>query len=191
MQGSASASQSAPIANLKQLDEQQLTAALVGESDMPEGFKVEAVSNKPGQISYICNYNKKAGSSEHTQYAERPFVRGSGQSSEYGLSALRQYASVDVSKKLFDALNETLKTCTETDVDGTKAKVSVLPSESFGDQSIMVRLEAQGAKMDLQYVRVGPTFVQIGTGSLQGVSQNITNQVTKAQVDKYVAAASQ
>lgn len=187
--GSQTPASSSPAVTYKQLNQDQLTAALVELNALPTGFAVDETITKPGNVGYLCDYNKKVNLPEQNTYAARSFVKGTGEKADVVRSAIRQYDSVEVSTQYINALDEVLKTCKETIQQGQKVKVSVVSANPVGDKSIMVKLDFNEISAYTQFIQVGPSFVQIGNASLAGVNPDVTVDVGAKQTVKYQEAA--
>ncbi|MFZ1362008.1 MAG: hypothetical protein WAS05_03600 [Candidatus Nanopelagicales bacterium] len=185
-QSSASPS---PSVSYKQLNQDQLVATLVDLKALPNGFAVDDTLTKPGNVSYLCDYDKNANLPQLNTYAARDFSKGTGLQADVVRTGIRQYDSVEVSAKFFDALDQALKTCKETTQDGQTGKVSVVSADQVGDRSVMVKLDFKEVSLYTQYIQVGPSFIQVGNASMMGVNPDVTVDVAKKQVAKYQEAA--
>lgn len=177
-------------ATYAQLDQQQLIAALLTVSDLPTGFSVGATETEQTNPSFYCNYADKLELPKYTEYARRDYSKGTGIQSTITRTGLSQYSSNTVAKTHFDALVETMKTCTDDTVKGERVKHSVVSSSPIGEGSIVIKTEGSISTYS-SFALVGPTLVQASAGALTGTDPDVTTELLTKQAERYQEAASE
>lgn len=178
-----------PTQEFALLDSAQLVDALLPVDAMPAGFSADETKTKPGKVSSYCDYISKMKLPEATVYASRDYSKGSGLNAVLARATLRQYPSVDAAQQQFDALVETMKTCTKGDNNGEPAKFSVVSNSQVGQGSIVIKSEMKSATIYSGFSLNGPTLVATANGGVTGSDPDLTISLLPKQVTRYVEAA--
>ena len=168
------------------LTKRALTAALLGVQDLPPGYSQDPPTND-GRSKTFCDY--KPPFTEKIKVS-RDFTKGGGMSAELLRVMLRQYAGQAQAKAAFKALTKSMKTCTNEVYDGTEVTYAVMSAPKVGDDSIGIKMTADGTTLLQTFVLVGPTLVSTGGGGLMNANADEVNGLIKAQVNEYQDAAS-
>lgn len=186
--GTASAKPSATPATTpapQPLSKKALTASLLSIDALPVGYSQDPPSPDTADKTF-CDYKVPH---EPTAVASRDFTKGSGLSSEFASTTIRQYATAKEAAESFAALADTLATCKSETYDGSKLTYTLMSTPKVGDKSIGVRIESDGSTILNQFALSGPALVNAGIGAIVNVNGDDAAAVFEAQVKKYEAAS--
>ena len=167
------------------LSEVELTDALLGVPDLPAGYSQDPPSDKPGDKTF-CDY--KPAFQEKTS-VERNFTKGGGLASEFLQVSLRQYADADEARASFKSLTDALATCTGELYNGSNMTYAPMSAPKVGDESIGVKITADGTALLSFFAVDGPILIKTAGGGLMNANADEVINVLKAQVTKYEASA--
>ncbi len=153
--------------------------------NLPPGYSQnppsEAVANRT-----FCNYIPPF---EEEIKVARDFTKGIGLSAELLGVGLRQFASADQAGQAFEALKDTLASCTSETRDGTEVTYSQMSAPKVGNGSVGVRITGSDVSVIQFFAVVGPVLVNTGGGGLVNADADDVMNLLEAQVDRYTAAA--
>lgn len=167
------------------LPKSDLEAALLTIQDMPVGYSQDPPSES-GSTKTFCDYKQPF--TEKT-YVSRDFTKGAGMSSEFLRVGLRQYESADQARASFNALTKALNTCTTEVYDGTTLEYALMSAPKVGDDTVGVRITADGTTILQNFALVGPTLVNTGGGGVMQADADEIASLLEAQVKAYQTAA--
>jgi hypothetical protein len=166
------------------LPKPKLEAALLTIQDMPVGYSQDPPTEAGTKT--FCDYkppfNEKV-------YVSRDFTKGGGMSAELLRVGLRQFQSADQARAAFNALTKALSTCQTEMYNGTKMEYAPMSAPKVGDESIGVRITAEGTTLMQNFALVGPTIVATGGGGLMQANADEIARLLEAQVETYQTAA--
>lgn len=173
------------------LSEEQLQAALLELGDMPPGFTKS--EPRDDETQYLCDY---APPSQFVAEAAQQYEKNEGLSVAIVSVAVLEYESPADAKAQFDALAETVATCSSDEIDGDQWSYAETSAPKLGEDSIGLRSTATIEDTDVAltqfYVLMGSGLVQVGQGGVGLASPSTDDLVglTEAQVAKYDQAVS-
>ena len=162
-----------------------LEAALLTIQDMPVGYSQDPPTEAGTKT--FCDYRTPF--ADKATYVDRDFTKGGGMSSELLRVSLRQYESADQSRTAFDALTTALSTCQGEVYEGTKMEYAAMSAPKVGEESIGVRITADGTALLQNFALVGPTIVGTGGGGLMQANADEIASLVEAQVETYQSSA--
>lgn len=174
----------APEPEYVTLPKPKLESALLTIQDLPVGYSQDPPSEAGTKT--FCDYKPPF---TEKVYVTRAFTKGGGMSAELLRVGLRQFESADQSRAAFDALTKTLNTCRTEMYDGTKMEYAPMSAPKVGDESIGVRITADGTALMQNFALVGPTIVATGGGGLMQADAEEIARLLEAQVETYQTAA--
>lgn len=169
----------------RQLDEKELTAALLELEAFPAGWSEDSTSSEPSK-SKFCGAKPKKGD----LIAERDFQKGDGFSAEVATVGLSQYASATEASVQFEKYQDGMKTCKSEKVSGDTVKYAIVNTVDVGYPSFGFKVTADTYGVIINVAQVGPTLVQVGSGGIMSVDADLPSAMLPKQVNSYVAAAS-
>ncbi|MEU2614533.1 hypothetical protein ABZ570_23560 [Micromonospora sp. NPDC007271] len=169
----------------KILDKANLTKALLPLKAMPSGYS-EDESDSSETDKTFCNYRQP-----HTAKIKvsKSYQKGGGLSAQLISVTLRQYASPAQARASFDKMAKTLETCRKDRLGGQKVTYALMNLPEFGERSLGVRIDVQGATALQGFALVGPTLVSTGTAGVMSTDADVVADLLGKQVDRYSAAA--
>lgn len=182
--GSTSATASPDPEPVTLLDEAAAREALPTIEDLPTGFSLDPEESEPSDKTF-CDYTEP---SQPQVDVSEDFLRGSGFAGEFASARIRQYASVDEARAAYEALADTLQTCTDDEIDGSPVTFSLVNAEDLGEESLAVRITADGAEGFQYYSLVGAAVIRGVTGGVTVVDQTVAPQIASTTVDRYSRA---
>ena len=189
--GSTSSPESKPDSveapsELRILSKAELKKALLPVKALPTGYGVDPDADGKDSGKTYCNYKPPV---DPTTYVEGSFIKGGGISAEILLIIFRQFDSADDASRAFDALVETMETCTKDTLDGEPVKFSVLSMPELEEGSIAINLIADNFSAPQFFTLVGPTMIVVGGGGFMGNDPDMLVDLLKKQINKYKEAA--
>jgi hypothetical protein len=166
------------------LAKEDLEAALLTIQDMPVGYSQDPPS-EPSTKTF-CDYRVPF---TEKVYVSRDFTKGGGMSTEFLSIGLRQFDSSDQARASFDALTKTLNTYHEETYDGTKLEYALMSAPKVGDDTVGIRITADGTTILQNFALVGPTLVNTGGGGIMQSNADEIAHLLEAQVEAYQTAA--
>jgi hypothetical protein len=167
------------------LSKRQLESTLLAVRDLPPGYSQDPPSTDSGNKNF-CDY--KAPAQERLR-VRRDFTKGGGMSAELASISLRQFASVPDAKAAWRALTKALRTCHSEVYEGTRLAYSEMSAPRLGDDSVGVKIDADGTALLQNFVLAGPTVISAGGGGLTNADADAISKMLKTQVHRYVSAA--
>jgi len=167
----------APEARL--LKRKALKEAIVGLSDLPPGFTMDAEATESNK--YFCDYKPP--------YEEKLRATGSFSNDadgQYVSPVLRQFESADQASASFAALVKVIGRCKTDEVDGSTLHYSEMSAPRLGDGSVGVQMKVDGYTDMQNFFLSGPVIVS--TGGV-GVTATQVANILERQVDKYTAVS--
>lgn len=164
-----------------------LRKALLKLDDLPPGYSQDPQSEDNGNKTF-CDYKPPFVEKVRVR---RDFVKGAGMSAELVSVILRQFGSPDEAKAAWQALTTALKTCKSEVYDGSHLTYSKLSAPKLGDASLGLKIEVDDYALLQNFVLSGPVMVSAGGGGLMNADADVVAQVLEAQVERYVASATE
>ncbi|MBZ5735427.1 hypothetical protein K8Z61_13060 [Nocardioides sp. TRM66260-LWL] len=168
------------------LTKSKLEAALLTLRDMPVGYSQDADSESGDTDKTFCDYEPPF---TEKVAVSRDFTKGGGLSSQFLSVGLRQFGDSDRAGSAFDALVKALDTCKGETFQGTKLVYAVMSAPKVGDDSIGIRITADGTTILQNFAVVGPTLVNVGGGGLMKADADEIAGLLEDQVSAYEDAA--
>jgi hypothetical protein len=167
------------------LSEKELNEALLGVEDLPAGYSQDPPSDEPASKTF-CDY--KPAFEEKISVA-RYFTKGGGLSSEILKVSLRQYADADQARASFKSMTDALGSCTGETHNGSKLTYAPMSAPKVGNDSVGVKINADGTDLLSFYAVDGPVLINTGGGGLMNANADEVINLLKAQINKYEASA--
>jgi hypothetical protein len=183
--GSAAPEPSPAKPDYATLSEGDLTDALLDINDLPAGYSQDPPS-KPTPNHTFCNYKTPF---DEKVKVRRDFTKGGGMSSQVLSVSLRQYKNADQAKTAFAAMTKALDTCHTETYQGSKLTYALMSAPEVGDDTIGVRMTADGTTILQNFALIGPTLVSTGGAGLTSVDADEIAGLLEDQVTAYDAAA--
>lgn len=167
------------------LSESALTAALLTIRDLPVGYSQDPPS-EPGNKTF-CDYQAP----EEDAFVFHEFTKGGGVSGQILRTGLRQYETPDRARAAFEALTTALDACESETFQGTRLVYAAMSAPRVGEDSVGVRIDAEGTVLLQNYALVGPTIVVTAGGGLLSSDADVIAGLFETQVKDYQAAATE